>query len=366
MILHDIALTLVKGLGNKGIVHLLETFASAEEIFETSEQQLSERTGLRESIASAIASRDTLKAAQTELKYMARHSVEAVAATDPRYPQLLFECPDRPHVLYYCGSIECLGGRTLSMVGTRKMSDYGGRMTDVLIGQLSEQQSGATIVSGLAFGIDAACHRAAIDYGLPTAAFIPSPLPDIAPAEHERLARQIVESGGVVATELNSTTRLNGEYYIPRNRLIAGAGEGTVVVESPEKGGALSTADMAYDYNRAVMAVPARVGDRGSRGCLDLLRRRRAEVVCSGWDIAHVLGWDIAVAGSVPRDVPDAVVLTDDERLVTECLRKSGKLSVDAIAERAMLSIGQTNALLTELEIGGVVRSLPGKIYELI
>lgn len=360
----DIALTLQRGLGVRGAVHLLAAAGSAAAVYAASEAELVGAFGLRADIAHGIAAKSAHRQAEAELKYMRRHGISAVASTDAAYPALLRECPDYPHVLYFTGDAAAFGGRPLAMVGTRAATPYGRHMCDVLAGRLAEMEPDVSLVSGLAYGIDAEVHRAALRYGLRTVAVIAAPLPDVTPAQHRQLARDIVEHGGAVATELHSATRRNGAYFIPRNRIIAGMAEGTVVVESPAAGGALSTASLADGYGRAVMAVPGRVGDRCSAGANRLIAERRAALVCSGDDIVRELGWDIAVPGVIPRSTPPPPVLGADERLVMECLADGSAVDMDTLSLRSGIPVGQLSAVLLGLELAGLVRSLPGKRYE--
>lgn len=174
-------------------------------------------------------------------------------------------------------------------------------------------------------------------------AVIANPLPGVTPVQHRALAHDIAERGGAVVTELHSRTRQNGAYFIPRNRIIAGMGEGTVVVESPAGGGALSTAALADGYGRIVMAVPGRAGDRCSAGANRLIMERRAAMVCSGDDIVRELGWDIACPGFIPvRESPP--VLNGDERRIMECLHDGEAADMDTLALRSGIPIGQISA----------------------
>lgn len=363
----DIALTLQQGLGSKGVAHLLSSMGSAEAVFAASEDELVERAELKRLIARDIVKKNFHREAEDEMEFLHRHSLSAVASTDKDYPSLLRECPDYPHVIYVRGNTGALSsGRMLSMVGTRRITPYGQRMCDTLTGRLSEVARGTVIVSGLAFGVDAGCHRASLHYGLPTVAVVANAFPGVTPVQNSRLADEIVERGGAIITELHSRTKQNGMFYISRNRIVAGMSEGTVVVESPADGGSLSTAALAYGYNRVVMAVPGRAGDRCSEGANLLIKRCRASMVCSGDDIVHELGWDIERTGEVPLHAVTRPLLTADEQRLTACFGEGEGVDLDTLAIRGGMSVGETAATLLNLEIGGVVRSLPGKVYELI
>lgn len=366
MTIDDIALTLQSGLGPKGIAWLLSVFGSAGEVYSAGEERLVREAELKPEFAREISRRTCHSQAEKELKYIEKHSIAALASTDTVYPELLRECPDYPHVLYIRGSVEAFEGNLLSMVGTRTATPYGQRMCDTLVGGMAELDGGTVIVSGLAYGVDAECHRAALRYGLRTVAVIANPLPEVTPSQHRSLADEIVEKGGALVTELHSQTKQNGAYFIPRNRIIAGMSGGTVVVESPLKGGSLSTAGLADGYGRTVMAVPGRAGDRCSEGANALIKRQKAAMVTSGDDIFHEMGWDIAEPGRVPAAPKNVPALNASEKRVFDCLREGETLGIDAIASRSGMHIGELAATLLNLELGGFVRMLPGKMYERI
>ena len=197
----DIALTLQKGLGVRGAAHLLSLAGSASAVYAASEGELSGKFGLRSDIARALAAKTAHREAEEELRYMRRHGISAVASTDADYPALLRECPDYPHVLYFVGDAAAFRGRMLSVVGTRAATVYGQQMCDALVGRVAELAAGTAVVSGLAYGIDAAAHRAALRYGLRTVAVIANPLPGVTPVQHRALAHDIAERGGAVVTE---------------------------------------------------------------------------------------------------------------------------------------------------------------------
>lgn len=364
MEIENIALTLQYGLGAKGIAHLLSLYGDARTVYAQTEEELVTGAGLRRDLAHGIASRSSFRAAASEMKYMAKHGIAGVASTDPHYPVLLRECVDFPHVLYVMGAVDALSGKMLSVVGTRTVTPYGQRMCDVLVGRVAELEPDAVIVSGLAYGVDACAHRAALRYGLRTVGVVASPLPEVTPSVHRSLAREIVDNGGAIITELHSATKQNGSYFVPRNRIIAGMSEGTVVVESPSNGGSLSTADLAYGYQRAVMAVPGRAGDRCSEGANRLIMSRRASMVCSGDDIVRELGWDIDTVGVIPARNAAPPVLDGDEKRVAECFGDGETLDMDTLIARSGVPAGQLAALLLGLELAGVLRCLPGKVYE--
>ena len=237
MTIEDIALQMTPGIGVKGAVHLLGIFGDARGIFAAAPEELAMKAALREDIIRNIVHRKGFAAAEKELGYCRRNSISAIASTDPEFPALLREIPDYPHVLYLKGNAAALSARCVAMVGTRRATPYGQTMCNRLVEGLAAQVPGLCIVSGLAFGIDVAAHRAALAAGVRTVAVLANPLPGVMPAQHTAVARDILDHGGALVTELHSQTRQNGTAYLARNRIIAGLGAGCVVVESPDSGG---------------------------------------------------------------------------------------------------------------------------------
>ena len=362
MPLESIALSFVPQLGVRGAAYLVDCFGSARAVYAASREELVERCELREEVARSITLKRGFAEAERELAYCKAFGIEAVGCDQPNYPSLLREIEDFPTAIYVRGDVEALQRRMVAFVGTRKISPYGQRMCDKLVHELHELLPDAVIVSGLAYGVDSECHRAALACGATTAGVIANPLPHVTPTVHERLARDMVEHGGAVVTELNSQTKQNGRFFIPRNRIIAALCAGTVVVESAESGGSLSTAAFADGYNRTVMAVPGRAVDANSMGCNVLIRNRKAQMVLSGQDIVEELRWELGV-GDTPMAVREQLPLTDEEaRFMT--LFDSDPVDLDLLQSRSGMSSGELSLMLMNLELSGAVRQLPGKLYE--
>lgn len=364
MTIDDIALTLVPGLGIKGVVHLLEVFGTASAVFAASADDLTGQAELRADIARSIVTRKSHAEAEREARYCRQHGITPLVSTDENYPALLREIPDYPHVLYIKGNAAVLSQRCISMVGTRRISAYGQRLCDELVHGLAHIPDLA-VVSGLAFGVDVACHRAALAAGIPTVGVLANPLPEVTPAQHAAVAHEIVERGGTLVSELHSQSKQRGTFYLARNRIIAGLSAGTIVVESPASGGSLTTAQYADSYDRTVMAPPGRTTDSNSFGTNSLIRNRKALLIRSADDVVEELQWDFAlsrhekaapaVTPSLTADEERVLTLLDDEpRSLAELMTASGR-------DYATLSV-----LLMGLELSGALRQLPGSRYERI
>ena len=362
MPLESIALSFVPHLGVRGAVHLLECYGDAKTIYQSSAAELVTRANLREDVARSIASKAGMREAEREMTYCQRHNISPIASSSELYPQLLLSTNDYPSVLYVMGNCEVLNRRMVAFVGTRKASPYGQRICNTLVRELAELIPDAVAVSGLAFGIDGEIHRAALAEQMATVGVLANTLPSVSPAAHRALAADIVSRGGALVTELNSQTKQNGNFYIPRNRIIAGMSAGTVVVETPESGGSLSTAAFADGYSRSVMAVPGRITDINSRGCNALIRNRKAQAVISGRDIVQELMWELGME-SMPETKREILPLTDQEQALL-ALFTSEPISIDTLQVASSLSSGELSLLLMNLELSGAIRKLPGKLYE--
>ena len=371
MQIEDIALTFIPRLGVRGIVHLLDLFGSAAAVFAAGADALCSRAELREDVARRIAAREGFREAERELAYCQRHGIRPIASTDEDYPQMILRgTSDYPHVVYVMGDASVLNRRTLSVVGTRRSSAASEGECLRIVEGLAARIPDLTIISGLAFGVDSHAHRAALACGVPTVAVLPDVLPDVSPSSHRALADDIVARGGALLTELNSATRRNPALYlIQRNRIIAAAGEGLLVVESPAKGGSLVTAGMADSYNRTVMAMPGRPSDSRSEGCNALIRRNVAQLVCTAGDIIESMGWHTpAPAAAIGENAAaeiDTSQMSDDERRIVAILADSRGLDPDTIASHGGMDIGTVLSALMILEINGSVRALPSNLYEL-
>ena len=364
MILDELALTFVPELGARGVVHLTEMYDNASEIYASTENQLVCYAELRPSIAEKIVQKAGYAEAEREMRYCNDNGITITSFQESNYPHLLREVADRPHIIYSIGEIEALQSKhILAVVGTRRISSYGESICAKIIPELAEMFPDLVVVSGLAFGVDAAAHRAALAAGVRTVGVIANKLPDVTPAQHRNLAKDILDHGGAIITELHSQTKQNGAFYIPRNRIIAGVAEGLLVVESPANGGSLSTVKAADSYSRTVMAIPGRITDSRSEGTNHLIKTNLAQLVTSAADIASALGWERD--GLLPEKMlfsPHKITPKEQE-VYNALVDNSDGLTMDNIADKTAMTIAEVSAILLNLELSGVVRQIPGRRY---
>lgn len=369
MTIEDLAILFVRGLGSRGITQLLDTLGSVEELFRVPMGELVGHYGLRRDVAEQIASKVCFKDAEREVAYCRRHDIRIISASDDDYPALLREIEDRPHVLFVQGDVGALSKRMLTMVGTREASSSGLYVVDKLVEGLCSQLDDLCIVSGLAYGIDSASHRAAITHGATTVAVVANTLPEVSPAQHRALADDILRHGGAIVSELHSQTKQNGRMFISRNRIIAALSMGTVVVESPISGGSLATADIADGYYRTVMAVPGRITDVSSMGSNNLIRSGKARMVLTANDIMDDMDWKPnRQKKPLSEETVDVSLesLTPPQRAVLDAMSKIATIDWVQLQQDTGLTVGELSMVVIELEMQGLIRALPGRRYERI
>ncbi len=368
MDIYDIALAMTPRIGGHTAAYLINKFFSAEQIFSMSLDELTQGAQLNESIALSIVRREGFRAAEAELKHCIKNNITPIALVDPEYPSLLRETHDPPFILYLQGDKSVLTRNNISVVGTRKMSSYGQMAIDNIVSQLAERVHNLVIISGLAFGVDAAAHRAAMNNDLPTVAVLPNPLPGVVPASHSALARGIIDSGGALITELHSTSKAAGKAYIARNRIIAGMSAATIIAESSLKGGAMSTARIANGEGRLVAAIPGRILDQASLGCNKLIADRNAMMLNSADDLIRDLRWDdrLIERKSINGESEKESIFdgyTERQIAILRQFTNSDPVSTTELELGSELTFTQLMGLLVELELMGAIRALPGSRY---
>ncbi|MGE5518345.1 MAG: DNA-processing protein DprA, partial [Candidatus Dadabacteria bacterium] len=264
-LLYQLALTLVPNIGDVHAKILVQHFGDAKSIFRAKESTLEKLEGIGTVRARSIKEFNDFHLAEEELKFVEKFNIRTFFLTDEDYPKRLLNCYDSPTLLYYKGTANLNASRMIAIVGTRSNTDYGKQFTEKLVKELAEYN--VTIVSGLAFGIDAIAHKAALKNNLPTIGVVGHGLRKMYPADHATLAREMISNGGGVLTEFFSETQPDKHNFPLRNRIVAGLTDATVIVESAVKGGSMITAKLADGYNRDVFAVPGRTIDKVSSGC---------------------------------------------------------------------------------------------------
>lgn len=358
-------LTMLPGIGSTISHALLEDFDShPERIFEATADELAQNPNIRPSLARLIRSDDSLRKAEEELRTLDERASAGELITplfygEEGYPEYLLNCADAPLVLYVKGTLPT-DGPMIAIVGTRRCTTYATDVIERMVKRWAELRPDLIIVSGLAYGVDALAHRAALKHGLRSVAVVAHGHYTLYPSRHRDLAAEMIHSGGGVVTEYGYHTRAFPQHFVLRNRIVAGMTRATVVVESARRGGALITAGLALDYGRSVFAVPGRIFDSTSEGCNWLLASERAACLTDPDFLLDELSLlpDRSPAQRLPFSSE-----TEQDPILRE-LREAGPLTLNDLTLRLGEQAGALSGRLFELELSGKVRSLPGARYE--
>lgn len=356
------ALRLTPEVGNKTLKSLIEHFGSAEAVWHADAPELRKANEVGPKTADAIiASRERIHIGKA-WEILEKNQIGIIPFTDRRYPTLLKEIPDAPYLLYVRGNFDWSASFSpIAIVGSRKYTSYGDQSAFRLASDLA--RAGYTIVSGLAFGIDAIAHKAALDAGRETLAVMGNGLDEacLYPRTNVPLAHAI-ERNGALVSEYPPGTRVNEGTFPARNRIIAGMSLGTVVIEADEMSGSLITARLALEYDREVFAVPGSIFSSVSRGCNQLIKQG-AKIVTGVQDILEELPAPVRrTTGNTESGTARHGSLSDQEEKMLSCLSHE-PLHVDKVARQAKLSAAETGSLLAMMEIKGIVRNIGGMNY---
>jgi DNA processing protein len=361
---YTLALQHVRLIGDVKAKKLIAHCGAAEAIFKEKRYRLEHLDGIGSALLNELYKPEHFKAAEAELRYIQDNHIKYLFFTDKDYPDKLKHCVDGPVLLFYSGNINLHNKRIISIVGTRMVTTYGVGFTERLIETLAPFNP--VIVSGFAYGVDITAQKAAVKHGLQTVGCLAHGLNQIYPKAHKKYVAQVEQNGGFF-TEFWSSSKPERENFLRRNRVIAGMSEATIVIESAEKGGSLVTADIANSYNRDVFALPGRATDSQSIGCNNLIKFQKAHLLSNPLDIAYMLNWDLDA--QEPKSVVQKqlfVELEPDEKTIYNYLNEHQKTLLDVIALECNIPTFKTASLLLNMELKGVVRPLPGKLFEVI
>jgi len=304
--------------------------------------------------------------AEKELEFIQKHQIKTFFYKDDHYPIRLKQCPDAPILLYSKGNLHFNEGKMISIVGTRMATDRGKELTRQLVLDLKELVSDVTIISGLAYGIDVAAHRAAIEAGLPTIIVPAHGLDRIYPAIHRNVAVQTLNNGGIL-TEYPSGTEPEKWNFVARNRIVAGLADAVVVVESKERGGSLITARMALDYNREVFTFPGRATDDNAHGCNQLIRDQKAALIENAEDLVRAMQWETEHPRVVQTQICSLVAVSPEQQVLLNKLHEEEDgIHINLLVMETKRPYSDVVSDLMMMEMDGIVKSMPGGMYRAI
>lgn len=360
---HVLALLKIDGVGDIVAKKLINHCGSAEKIFSTKGSLLKSIDGIGEILLKKLKDKSVFEKAAQELKFIENEKIKVLYYKDENYPDKLKHCIDGPVLLFAAGNFNFENRRLISIVGTRQITSYGTEFCKKLIEDLAIFNP--IIISGFAYGVDIVAHQAAMDTNLQTIGVLAHGLNQIYPKTHKKYVAKMEQNGGFL-TEFWSNSNPDKENFVRRNRIVAGMSEATIVIESAEKGGSLITANLANDYNRDVFAVPGRITDKYSQGCNDLIKTQRANLLTSAADLVYCLNWELEAKSIKPVQKQLFVSLDNEEQKIYEYLQKNGKQLLDVIALECDFPIFRISTLLLNMELKGVIRPLPGKLFEAV
>lgn len=356
----QIALSFVDLIGPVIGRALVEYCGSARAVFKEKSHLIAKVPGMGRERVNALRSSQVWNRAEKELDFCLENDIDILFFNQEGFPRRLRRCPDSPTLLYCKGSCDLNPPYTVAVVGTRSETSYGRSATQKLIENWTPFQP--LIISGLALGVDTTAHQQALENNLPTAAVLGHGLDRIYPRKNASLAKLIAEAG-ILISEFPSGTNPDAVNFPRRNRIVAGMSDATVVIEAAAKGGALITGQLAASYQRDVFALPGRINDAKSAGCLALIKNNEAHVLTQPQDVPDLLGWTNS-GEEVNRQIEIPIDLSTEEAQIISQLSEGG-LPVDVLSSKTGFPISQLFVLLTGLELRGLIRSRPGKKYEL-
>jgi len=359
---YTLVLQKVPNLGDASAKKLIQKAGSPEAVFKEKKSNLIKIDGIGAFKLKDLGNKDFFASAEEEISFIEENEIKPCFFKDDEYPEKLKHCIDGPILFFQRGNINLNKKRIISVVGTRKITSYGSSFCQQLMEDLAPLDP--VIVSGFAYGVDITAHKAAFKNGLQTIGCLAHGLNQIYPKTHQKYVKEVEHHGGFI-TEFWSSDVFDRTNFLKRNRIIAGISEATIVIESAEKGGSLVTAEFANSYNRDVFAVPGRVNDNQSKGCNNLIKSQRAHLLTSAADLVYILNWKLEE--NRPKVIQQQlfVELNEEEKTIFNYLKTHPKSHLDAIAFDCNVPIFRATILLLDLELKGLVKPLPGKIFEL-
>jgi DNA processing protein len=360
-LLYSIAFSQIHGINLYERKKLMNVFGSALSIYNACQQGADAFVDLEIKSIASILSPWPLKAAAEELATMKLLNIDTCCIDDATYPNRLFQCEDAPTILFYKGIKKWNLPFLISIVGTRNHTLYADKVIQELLEGIQHLNLG--VVSGLALGIDGMVHEKACQLKIPNWGVIATGLDSIYPAQHHRLANKMMEVGGILTENTSNTPPLPFQFP-KRNRIVAGMTDATIVIESQVQGGSMITAGLARGYNREVFAVPGKITDQKSSGCLALVRSNTAQLYQGPSQLLESLGW-AAQEDKTSNQKPLPFELSPICQEILDVISKQSPIHRDQLSNMFNLNIGQLSTHLLTLELNGLILPHGGAFYSI-
>ncbi|TNJ47006.1 DNA-processing protein DprA [Tamlana fucoidanivorans] len=362
-LLHTLTLQHVPNIGDITAKKLIAHCGSAEAVLKEKKSHLLKIDGIGVYTINELHEASHKVEAEKEMLFIKQNDIDVLYFEDAKYPEKLKHCIDAPILLFQTGNINLENQHIISVVGTRKITTQGIAFCEILMEQLAPFNP--VIVSGFAYGTDITAHKFAIKNKLQTIACLAHGFNQMYPKIHKKYVADMEKNGGFFS-DFWSSSNFDRNNFLKRNRVIAGLSEATIVIESAEKGGSLVTADIAHSYNRDVFAVPGRVTDSQSVGCNNLIKQQKAHMLSNPLDIPYMLNWKLEEEQQPAVQKQLFVELDTYEKEIYNYLKEHQKQQIDTIALHCKLPIFKLAGMLLNMELKGVVRPLPGKLFEAV
>ncbi len=362
-----LALTRIEGLGSVGAKFLYNQIGNAKDIFRNRKDLINIIPGVSPRLIEALDDSGSFILAEKEIRFLEANNIRCLTPEDDAYPKRLWECNDAPLVLYMMGNANLNVTKTVSIVGTRKATEYGLDLCNNLIKDLKRACPDILIISGLAYGIDIEAHKSCLECNCSTVAVLAHGLDRISPSAHRRVAKEMLGTGGIVTEYMSGTTPLPLN-FVRRNRIVAGLSDTVVVVESAAHGGSMITAEFADGYNRDCFAFPGNVRATYSEGCNALIRDNKASLICSAQDLIDAMRWTPsrsennriqAIQTNLFKDLS-----VEEEEVLNKLRLKACGVPVNSLIVDCNISYSRITSILFELEMKGLVKRTLGGLYK--
>ncbi|GAB0154936.1 DNA-processing protein DprA [Chryseobacterium sp. Alg-005] len=360
--LYAIALRECNLIGDINFFKLVKSFGSAKQVWEQAKKAYSKTEGIGRKVVYDIGNPEHLKFAEKELEFCEKNGIKIRLRHYNELPNLLNECDDAPAILYQKGHLNN-SAKTVSIVGTRNITLYGKQFIKDFFERTQSYEY--TSVSGLALGADKEVHEQSIHYRIPTVAVLAHGFHTLYPSKHKKLSEKILEEGGALVTEFNTSRKPDRENFIQRNRIIAGISPATIVVETGFGGGSISTATFANSYNRDVFALPGKITDPYSQGCNKLIFQNKATAISTVKELIEQLDFHPPkhkMEELFPA-VETTIQLTENQETIYKVITEHPKISLDDLSGKINLASHKILPVILELELLGKVKTFSGRQF---
>ena len=358
----DIALNLIPGIGFTRYTALLEHFGSAEAVFAASRGDLEQVPRLGRKLPEAIAAFNAAEELDRELAAADKGGVRIFTLSDPDYPEILRDLSDPPLCIYWRGRLPENDLPLAAIVGSRRLSSYGARMTTAIAADAAA--AGFGVVSGLALGADTLAHQAAVEAQKPTFGVIGAGMINFYPQDNLELAKRMIDCGGAVLSEFPLNFPILRENFPRRNRIVAALCRATIVTEAGLKSGALITARLAAELGREVFAVPGHADNPQAQGCHRLIKDG-AGLIENFADVAESLGFGRAIEPELPGFGEDELPVSagPEEVAVMKVLNARGEADLESLREATGFDTGALLSILMTLELKFMIERGSDQLY---